>query len=54
MKGIIWPVSIETARVWMHRLGFVWNTYKKDLYFDGHDRPDVVASSRRRQEIEKI
>ena len=42
MKGITWPVSKETARVWMHRLGFGWDTYKNDIYFDGHDRPDVV------------
>ena len=42
LKGVTWPVSRETARVWMHRLGFGFGTYMKDVYFDGHDRADVV------------
>ena len=35
-------ISVETARQWMHRLGFevVWK--KKGTYVDGHERPDVV------------
>ena len=24
LKGITWPISRETARVWMHRLGFAY------------------------------
>ena len=43
LKGVTWPICKDTARVWMHRLGFGYDTYKKDIYFDGHDRPDVVA-----------
>lgn len=35
-------VSISTARRWMRREGFRYISYKKGLYFDGHDRPDVV------------
>ena len=43
LKGVTWPICKDTARVWMHRLGFGYDTYKKNIYFDGHDRPDVVA-----------
>jgi hypothetical protein len=28
---------------WLHREGFRYISYKKGLYFDGHDRADVVA-----------
>ena len=41
LRGVTWPVSHETACVWIHRLGF--GTYVKDIYFDGHDRADVVG-----------
>ena len=29
LKGISWPISKDTARVWMHRLGFGYDTYKE-------------------------
>jgi hypothetical protein len=35
-------ISISTARRWMERQGFHYTKYKKALYFDGHERPDVV------------
>jgi hypothetical protein len=35
-------ISISTARRWLHREGFRYMEHKKALYFDGHDRPDVV------------
>jgi len=35
-------VSVVTAHWWLHREGFQYTTYKKGLYFDGHDRPDVL------------
>ena len=35
-------VSLATARQWLHREGFQYISYKKGLYFDGHDCPDVV------------
>ena len=41
-------ISLATARRWLHREGFRYTSYKKGLYFDGHDRPDVVQY---RQEI---
>ncbi len=33
----------ETARVWLHKLGFDQRCHSKGVYFDGHDREDVVA-----------
>ena len=35
-------VSIRTARRWLHREGFCFTEHWKVLYFDGHERPDVV------------
>ncbi|THH32729.1 hypothetical protein EUX98_g1481 [Antrodiella citrinella] len=35
-------VSLRTARRWLHREGFRFLEHKKSLYFDGHERPDVV------------
>lgn len=35
-------ISLVTARRWLHSEGFKYTTHKKGLYFDGHDRPDVV------------
>ena len=37
-KGIL----LATARRWLHREGFQYISYKKGLYFDGHDCPDVI------------
>ena len=35
-------VAMETARKWMHELGFVVLTAKKGSYVDGHECSDVV------------
>ena len=35
-------VSISTACCWLHCEGFQYMQYKKALYYDGHDCPDVV------------
>lgn len=35
-------ISLSTARQWMHKEGFWYISYAKGLYYDGHDRPDVV------------
>ena len=35
-------ISLATAHHWLHSEGFKYTTHKKGLYFDGHDRPDVV------------
>ena len=36
-------VHKETARRWLHELGFSRVHHQKGVYFDGHDRADVVA-----------
>ena len=38
------PVVKETARRWMHRLGFHPVVYQKGIYKDGHERVDVIAA----------
>ena len=40
--GLSIPISWDTARLWMHGLGFGFSDVKKDMYYDGHDREDVV------------
>ena len=35
-------ISLSTARRWLHKEGFRYISNQKGLYFDGHDRPDVV------------
>lgn len=39
-----WGVKIcnETARVWLHEMGFSYQQFNKGIYFDGHEREDVV------------
>ena len=36
-------VSLSTAHRWLRSEGFQFISHKKGLYFDGHDRPDVLA-----------
>ena len=36
-------VHQETARRWLHELGFSRVHHQKGVYFDGHDRSDVVG-----------
>ena len=35
-------ISVRTAARWMNKLGFYYKQYKKGIYFDGHNREDVV------------
>jgi len=35
-------ISLPTACRWLHREGFQYISHKKGLYFDGHDRADVI------------
>ena len=35
-------ISIETARLWLHHLGFEVLKAQKGIFIDGHERPDVV------------
>ena len=41
-----WQVDIaeETARRWMHKLGFEQKRIGKSVYFDGHERDDIVEA----------
>ena len=36
-------VSENTARRWMLAIGYKYGMWKQDIYFDGHEREDVVA-----------
>ncbi|KAF8810713.1 hypothetical protein BYT27DRAFT_7209170 [Phlegmacium glaucopus] len=36
-------ISLRTARRWLYHEGFRYTEHKKSLYYDGHDRPDVLA-----------
>ena len=35
-------ISLSTACQWLHHEGFRYISYWKELYFDGHDQPDVL------------
>ena len=35
-------ISEKTFRVWLRKLGFVPQSQKKEIYFDGYERPDVL------------
>ena len=37
-------IGLETARTWLHHLGFEVLTAKKGIFIDGHERDDVVES----------
>ena len=37
-------VSVETARKWLHELGFDVLQMSKGVFIDGHEHPDVVES----------
>jgi len=41
-------ISLATARRLLRREGFQFQKYKKSLYYDGHERPDVVADRQQR------
>ena len=48
-KGENPPIEIKsrTARNWLHRLGFEYKDVKKDVFVNGHERPDVVEDCER-------
>ena len=37
----------RTARIWLNRLGLNWRQIRKAVYFEGHERPDVLAERER-------
>ena len=42
--GFPQQISVETARKWLHEMGFEVLTARKGLFIDGHERTDVVKS----------
>jgi hypothetical protein len=36
------PLGQRTARRWLHKLGYRHVQFRKGVYMDGHERPDVV------------
>jgi len=34
-------ISSSTAKRWLHKLGFKWKEYRKAVYNDGHEGPDI-------------
>jgi hypothetical protein len=40
--GINATISEKTSRVWLRKLGFIPQSRKKGIYYDGHERPDVL------------
>ena len=57
LNGIRAPISKETARKWLYKLGCTSKYISSGVYFDGHDREDVLEYRdswlARRQESEK-
>ena len=49
LEGIQSPIEIKsrTARNWLHKLGFEYKDVKKDVFVDGHERPDVVEDRKK-------
>lgn len=35
-------ITDRSARRWLNRLGFEWKDVRKNIYIDGHDRPEVL------------
>ena len=35
-------IRSRTARKWLNRLGYKWKEVQKGVFFDGHEREDVV------------
>ena len=45
-KGISNPIKIKsrTARNWLYKLDFEYKDVKKDVFIDGHERPDIIQN----------
>ncbi len=41
-------VSLKTATCFLRREGFTYTEHKKGLYYDGHERPDVIEDCQAR------
>ena len=51
-------ITEKTARIWLKKLGLIPQSRKKGIYFDGHERPDVleyrVTFLKKMEEFEKL
>ncbi|PKY54568.1 hypothetical protein RhiirA4_473455 [Rhizophagus irregularis] len=52
VKNVVFPslgieqettISTRTARNWLNKMEFEFKQFKKGVYVDGHERPDVIA-----------
>jgi len=43
IRLIVFKHGEKTARRWLKKLGLVFSRFKKGIYFDGHERSDVVV-----------
>lgn len=39
---VLYSITVRTARSWLHKLGCQYRDSRSGLYFDGHDREDVL------------
>jgi hypothetical protein len=37
------PITKSTAHQWLHTLGFTYERHRKGMYYDGHERSDVIC-----------
>lgn len=46
-QGVEAPIEIclHTARTWLNKLGYEYKDLRKNVFIDGHKRPDVVEDS---------
>ena len=48
-------IRARTARKWLRRLGFRWQDVTKNVFIDGHERPDVIEYRQKfLQEMEEL
>jgi hypothetical protein len=47
------PIGRETAREWLGTLGFSHKPHTKSIYYDGHEREDVVRDRMEKLAIKK-
>ena len=49
-RGGAWkgkPLTVRTGATYLHRLGFKYASVSRQVYADGHDRDDVIATRKR-------
>lgn len=41
---VLIEICSHTARTWLNKLGYKYKDVRKDVFIDGHERPDVVEN----------